>query len=265
MSEPALSGIVITFNEENNILEVVESLRQVCDEVVVVDSCSTDNTVKLAQEAGAKVVIQPYLGDGFQKNVALKHVKNLWVLSLDADERLTPELVGEIRKIDFSTTPFDGFQVRRKNFIGTRWIKTCGWYPDYLVRIYRHDKLKYPEVKAHAAVPHDNTHRLNADIEHRTYSSITEMFAKQIEKFSTRSAKILYEKGRKISPFAPFFHGMHTFFLNYFIRKGFLGGIDGLSISIAMAVNSYLKYAKVIEWQRNPEMTETEDFNNSLW
>ena len=156
-------------------------------------------------------------------------------------------------------------KVRRKNFIGTRWIKTCGWYPDYLVRIYRHDKLKYPEVKAHAAVPHDNTHRLNADIEHRTYSSITEMFAKQIEKFSTRSAKILYEKGRKISPFAPFFHGMHTFFLNYFIRKGFLGGIDGLSISIAMAVNSYLKYAKVIEWQRNPEMTETEDFNNSLW
>ncbi len=265
MQNKALSGIIITLNEENNIREAIKSLLQVCDEVVVVDSCSTDNTVKIAKESGAKVFIQSYLGDGIQKNEPLKYVKNNWVLSLDADERLSHELVSEINKIDFANTKFDGFEVRRRNMIGNRWIKTCGWYPDYLVRIYRHDRLRYPEVKAHAAVPSKNTLRLEADIIHYTYSSISELFSKQINKFSSRSAKILYNKGKKIGPFAPFFHGVHTFFLNYFIRKGFLGGVDGLSISIAMAINSYLKYARVIEWQRNPKLTETDEFKNNIW
>ena len=87
-----ISGIITTLNEEGNIQEAIRSLQQVCDEVVVVDSMSSDNTVALAEQAGARVVLQPYLGDGIQKNVALKYVKNKWVLSIDADERLTPEL-----------------------------------------------------------------------------------------------------------------------------------------------------------------------------
>lgn len=260
-----LSGIIITLNEEKNIRDAIDSLFQVCDEVVVVDSCSTDRTVELAGEAGAKVVVQPYLGDGIQKNEPLKYVKNRWVVCMDADERLTPELVEAIKNIDFENTAYDGFEVRRRNMIGDRWIKSCGWYPDYLVRIYRHDRLRYPDVKAHAAIPSVNTCRLKADMVHYTYSNTAEMFSKQINRFSSRSAKIIYAKGKKVGPFAPVFHGIHTFFLNYIIRGGILGGVDGFSISLAMGMNSYLKYARVIEWQRNPKLTETEEFKKNIW
>ena len=168
-----ITGIITTLNESKNIEACIRSLQRVCDEVIVTDSCSTDNTVELAEKAGARVFVHPYIGDGPQKNLPLEHAKNDWVLSLDADERLTDELVAAIQQLDLEHTPYDGFAIRRRNYIGERWVKACNWYPDWLVRLYRKDKLRFLDRKQHAFVPEKNTKRLKADIIHYRYKNST--------------------------------------------------------------------------------------------
>lgn len=259
-----ISGIITTLNEAANIEAAIRSLQQVCDEVVVVDSLSSDDTVAIAEKAGAKVVLQPYLGDGIQKNVALGYVKNKWVLSIDADERLTPELVEFINRTDFENTPYDGFALRRRNYIGSRWVKCCRWYPDWLVRLYRHDRLRFCEVKQHSHVPTDNTRRIKADLIHYRYKNTGELFAKPERNYSSRGAKILYLSGKRVGPLSPIGHGLGAFMVNYFLRGGIFGGIDGLSLTLSIAQNSYLKYAKVLEWQRDERVRNKEDFDQ-VW
>ena len=259
-----ISGIITTLNEENNISDCIISLQQVCNEVIVIDSGSNDQTISIAEKVGAKVYHQSYLGDGIQKNVALQYAQNDWVLSLDADERLTPELAKLIEKIDFTSTPFYGFAIKRKNFIGNRWITCCGWYPNYLVRLYNHKKIRFSNSKQHAAVPTDNTQKLNGDILHYRYKNISELFAKPGRDYANRSAKIIYLKGRKVNVFTPFHHAFWSFVGNYFFRKGIVNGIDGFTLSISMACNTYLKYAKALEYQRDPKVCEAEDFSQ-IW
>ena len=259
-----ISGIITTLNEERNIESAIKSLQQICDEVIVVDSLSNDNTVAIAEKNGAKVILQQYLGDGIQKNVALDYVKNNWVISIDADERLTPELVKFLEETDLDQTPYDGFAVRRRNYIGSRWVKCCRWYPDWLVRIYRCDRLRFCPVKQHSHVPTDNTLRVKADLIHYRYKNTGELFAKPERNYSTRGAKILYLSGKRVHSWSPLTHGLGALFVNYFVRGGILGGIDGLSLSLSIALNSYLKYAKVLEWQRDPKVRESENFDN-VW
>ncbi len=259
-----ISGIITTLNEEAKIEDAIRSLQRVCNEVVVVDSCSTDRTVEIARAAGARVYTQPYLGDGIQKNVALQYVKNDWVISIDADERLSDGLVAKIEATDFATTPYDGFAIRRRNMIGSRWVKSCGWWPDYLVRVYRHSKLRFPEVKQHATVPTANTLRWKADLIHYRYRNIGELYAKPGRDYSNRGAKILYLSGKRATALSPVLHGTGAFLVNYLLRGGICGGIDGLTLSKAIATNSYLKYAKLLEYQRDPHVREAEDFDK-VW
>lgn len=259
-----ITGIITTLNEANNIVECVRSLQRVCDEVVVTDSGSKDNTVELSRAAGAKVFVHEYIGDGPQKNLALPNATNNWVLSLDADERLSDELVEAIQQLDFEHTPYDGFALRRRNFIGTRWVKCCRWYPDYLVRLFRKDRLRFAELKQHAFVPTDNTCRLKADIIHYRYKNYDQLFSKPERNYSTRGAKILFLKGKKANALSPCWHGFWAFFVNYFIRGGIIGGMDGYVLSKAIAHNSFLKYAKLLEYQRDPSVREAEDWDR-VW
>ncbi|MDD4210391.1 MAG: glycosyltransferase family 2 protein [Bacteroidales bacterium] len=259
-----ITGIITTLNEEHNIEVCIKSLQLICDEIIVVDSLSADKTHELAKACGAKVYLQSYLGDGIQKNVGLAHATNTWVFSLDADERISPELAKEINAIDIENTPYDAFAVKRKNFIGSRWVKACHWYPDYLVRLYRKDKTRFTEVKQHAHVPSNNKKKLSNAIIHYRYNNIGEVFAKPERNYSSRGAKILYIKGKKANAFSPVLHGSLAFLSNYFFRGGILGGIDGLSLSIAIAQNSYLKYAKLLEFQRDPKVLENENFD-AVW
>jgi len=259
-----ITGIVITLNESENITDCIHSLQQVCDEIIIVDSNSTDNTREIAQSLGAKVIRQSYLGDGFQKNVGIEYANNNWILSIDADERLTEGLVKAIQKLDLTNTPVDAFAFRRKNYIGSRWIKQCGWYPDYCLRLFNHNKTRFSAVKQHAKVQAKNPQRLDAHIDHYSFNNIGELFAKSGRNFSGRAAKIMFEKGKKTHAFAPFLHGINAFFRKYIVQRGFLGGVDGLTVSLSSAINSYLKYAKLLEYQRDPTVLKKEDFKK-VW
>ena len=259
-----ITGLIITLNEENNIVACIESLKQICEEIIVVDSGSIDRTQELARESGAKVVVQSYLGDGFQKNVGLQYASNRWIFSLDADERVMPELAEAIKSLDLSNTPYYGFAVRRRNYIGSRWVRCCSWYPDYLVRLYRSDKKRFVDSKQHAFVPLDNTKRLKAAILHYRYKNIGELFSKPARNYSTRSAKIMFLNGRRANVFSPFHHGFWSFVGNYFFRGGIISGVDGFTLSLSMAVNAYLKYAKLLEYQRDPKVKNAENFDE-VW
>ena len=259
-----ISGNIITLNEEKNIAACIASMQTVCNEIIVVDSGSTDNTIEIAQSLGAIVVNQPYLGDGIQKNVALQHTKNQWVLSLDADERLTPEMTVAIQKLDLESSHFEGYSFRRQNMIGNRWIKHCGWYPDRCIRLYDTNKTRFADVKQHASVQTKNVKHIDADIIHYSFKNIGELFAKPGRNFSGRAAKIMYAKGKRANALSPFTHGLNAFIRKYIFQRGFMGGVDGMTVALSAAVNSYLKYAKLLEYQRDPSVTQQDDFKN-IW
>lgn len=259
-----ITGMVITINESKNIVECINSLKRVCDEIVIVDSLSNDNTIELAKNLGAIVVEQAYLGDGIQKNVGLAYAKNDWILSLDADERLTDEAVKAINSLQLKTTNHDAFAFRRRNYIGNRWIKQCGWYPDFCIRLYNQKKTRFADVKQHASVQAKNPCRLSADLIHYSFTSLAQLFNKPGRDFSKRAAKIMYQKGKKANSFSPFIHGSNAFIRKYVFQRGFLGGVDGMTVAVSSALNSYLKYAKLLELQRDPTVLEKEDFNK-IW
>lgn len=260
----SITGVIITLNEEKNIEACIHSLQRVCDEVIVVDSFSTDQTVALATQAGAKVYQQAYLGDGLQKNIGLQYASHHWILSIDADERLTDEAVKEIQALNLKSDQPIAYAFRRRNYIGSRWIKRCGWYPDYCTRLYNKERTRFKPVKQHAYVECDTPVKLNADLIHFSFKNLGELFAKPGRNFSSRSAKIMYQKGKRAHAYSPVVHGLNAFFRKYIFQLGFLAGIDGVTVSLSSAMNSYLKYAKLLEYQRDPKVLEAEDFNK-VW
>ena len=182
----SITGIIITLNEEHNIADCINNMKQVCNEIIVVDSGSTDHTVTIAEELGAVIIVQPYLGDGFQKNVGLPTAGNNWILSLDADERLTDEMIEAIRNLDLDNSEYDAYSFPRRNYIGSRWIRHGGWYPDVCIRLFDRRKAKFREVKQHSYVETKSSKRLRGDIIHYSFRNIGELFSKPGRNFSTR-------------------------------------------------------------------------------
>jgi glycosyltransferase involved in cell wall biosynthesis len=253
-----ITGVIITLNEEDRIRDAIQSLQTVCKEVIVVDSDSTDNTVALADAAGAKTYIQPYLGDGPQKNHGLRFASHDWIFSLDADEILSFEAAAAINGIDLENTRFEAFAFRRRNYIGSRWIKVCGWYPDYLIRLYNRHKTRYTDSAIHAKIISSNYCRIDADLHHYSYNNCGELFARAA-RYSSISAQNLHHRGRRAFPFSPFIHGLNSFVRKYFWQKGFVGGVDGLTIALSSAVNAYLKYVRLLEMQRGEDINGEPD------
>ncbi|MFC0267513.1 glycosyltransferase family 2 protein [Kushneria aurantia] len=259
-----ITGVVIAQNEAANITACLASLARLCSELIVVDSGSGDATRELARAAGATVIDQPYLGDGPQKNVGPSHAHHRWVLSLDADERLSDEAVAAIAALDLAATEHDGFALRRRNHIGSRWITSCGWYPDYCLRLYNRERTAFGDSRQHASVQAARPCRLEADIDHYSFANLSELFTKAGGRFSTRAAKIMYLKGKKVNACSPFIHGANAFLRKYLFQRGFTAGVDGLSVALSASLNAYLKYAKLLEYQRDPRVREHEDFDR-VW
>lgn len=241
-----LSVVIITFNEEKNIGRCIDSVKNVADEIIVVDSCSTDNTIAIAKAGGADVRVQPFLGYVEQKNFALDAASNDYVLSLDADEALDNVLETSIlrAKRDFTCS---GYTMNRcTNYCG-KFIRHGAWYPDTKLRLFNRSKAYWggdnPHDKVVMKEPLPMKH-LKGDILHYSYNSIEEHML-QNNKFSTISAETLFRKGKRTSIFKMILHPLWAFILGFILRKGFLDGFYGFVVALHVAHLSFLKHAKL--------------------
>ena len=248
-----ISAVIIAGNEEKNIERCVNSLLNVVDEIVVVDSYSQDNTVKLAESLGAKVVQHEFEGYVEQKNYAITCASHPWVLSLDADEALSDELKSAVLKIKNELNPKLVYGVNRLNNFCGQWIKHCGWYPDTKLRLF-HKKAGYWAGKN----PHDKfvvnngvgIGHLQGHLLHYTFYTLEE-HSKQIDKFSSIAAQAYYDKGIRSNVLNLLFSPLFKFFRNYVIKLGFLDGYYGWLICKRSARATYLKYDKLKSIQEN--------------
>ncbi len=249
-----LTGLIITRNEEKHIASCIRSLQQVCSRIVVLDSGSTDQTREIAASLGAEVHVRDFDGFGRQKCHGSELCATEWILNLDADERVSPEMAAAIAGADLS--PHQGpaaFGFRRRNLFCGRQIRHCGWSPDICYRLYSRSRARWSDSSVHERLETRETAVLPGDIVHYAYESLETFLAKQ-NRYSTLAAGEMLRHRRQISRCSAAFHGAHMFFVSrYLFRLGFLDGTDGLSICLIQAVYSYLKYAKYYELLRGSE------------
>lgn len=244
-----ISGLVITFNESRNIVDCIRSLKRVCDDVVVVDSLSSDDTVALAQAEGATVIRQPFLGDGPQRSVGLPHCRHDWVLNLDADERLEDDLAAWLSGTDLDALPADAVESRRRNFVGDRTTRHAGQYPDYVLRIFNRHRADFKPVVAHTRIQAARVTRVEGHITHFSYRDYADIFSRACL-YANWMAKELATSSKPVRGWHPMLHGISAFLKHYVIKTGFLAGLDGLTLSLGKALASYLKYARALEIRR---------------
>lgn len=243
-----ITANIITLNEEKNIRGVIESVKEVCDEILVVDSFSSDKTCEIAESLGAIVIKQKYLGDGGQKAFGVPLAKNKWILSIDADERLDANAIEAIKTLDLNSTSYEAFSFARKTFVGSEFIKL--WYPDRVTRLYNRELCGYSTVGGHAKVESKNIKALDADMLHYSYEDYDQMI-KTTHKFITRGAKIAHKDGKKASSLDPFVHGIGALFKALILKGGAFHGVNGWNVAVISAFSSYMKYALMLEMQKS--------------
>jgi glycosyltransferase involved in cell wall biosynthesis len=230
-----LSIVIITKNEEKFIFDALKS-AVFADEVVILDSGSEDQTCNIAKKIGARVEQQAWLGFGAQKNKAVELADNDWVFVLDADERITPELRDEIIST-LKNPQFDGYRIARLNNFFGKYIKTCGLYPDYSIRLFNKNKGKFNDVAVHESVQiNGRVLSLKNHMIHLAYETIDEFKVKQ-KRYASLSHKKRNRLKALISP-------VWTFFKLYFIKLGFLDGWRGFTIAKLYAQYTFWKYIK---------------------
>lgn len=241
-----LSVVIITLNEEKNIGRCIDSVIDFADDIVVVDSLSTDRTEEIAISKGARVVKQKFLGHIEQKNFAITQAKYPYILSLDADEAPSDELKKSI--IEAKTNwNYDGYKMNRlSNYCG-KWIKHSGWYPDTKLRLWDSRKGEWSGVNPHDKFEMTKDSKilhLKGDLYHYTYYKISE-HKKQADKFSSIAAKALFDNGKKSNIIKVLFKPFFKFIRNYIIKLGFLDGYYGFVICRISAYETYMKYKKL--------------------
>lgn len=255
-----LSVCIITLNEEANIARTLHSVKGIADEVIVVDSGSTDATVALAQANGARVFVEPWKGFARQKNSALAKASCDWILSLDADEEVSPELAASIAALLKSATPpqFTGYTMNRRNLYFGKWIRRCGYYPDPKLRLIKrgaaefelravHEDLKMSAPKGH----------LRGDLIHHAYPTL-ESFIDHANRYSSLGAgMVIAEKKAGFSFINIVLRPLARFIYSYFFRLGFLDGREGLLVLMNHAAYVSWKYAKAWEMSRKRTLPDT--------
>src|SRR6204780_4913453 len=238
-----ISAAIITYNEERNIPRSLESLR-CCDEVVVVDSGSTDRTVELATKLGARVIDSNWRGYAGQKNYASSQCEHDWVLSLDADEALSEALEGEIWQIKKYGPKFDAYTMPRlAQYLG-RWILHSGWYPDRKVRLYHREKAKWVGDFVHESVQvRGRVGHFESNLLHFTCDSLSEHL-RTMDRYTTLAAEELVFRKTSLGWRHLIVDPTWTFLKTYFVQAGFLDGVEGLTIAYMAALYTFLKYAK---------------------
>jgi glycosyltransferase involved in cell wall biosynthesis len=239
---PKLSAIIITKNEAANIVGCLDALT-FCDERIVVDCGSNDDTVRLAHEQGARVVHQDWLGFGAQKNFALSLAAGDWVLTVDADERVSPELAIAIRAA-INAGHADGYELSRHSSFCGQPMRHSGWYPDYVLRVFRRGTARFSDHAVHErVVSTGKIARLEAPLHHTPVYKLEQALGR-IDHYSSVGADELLKTGARVSFASGFVHGFAAFFKTYVLCAGFLDGRRGFLLAVANAEGTYYKYMK---------------------
>lgn len=247
-----LSVVIITLNEEKNIERCVRSVRDVADEILVVDSNSTDRTVAIAEQYGAHIVLQPFLGHLEQKNFATERAQHDWVLSIDADEELSPELIRSIKNVKANAAAHAYHFNRLNNYCG-HWLRHGGWYPDRKIRLYNRNAGSWKGENPHDRwTLHDSTKQpifLKGNLLHYTYASISDHL-KKIERYSDIAARQKVNKGQDCSVVKIWLGPRWKFVKDFIIRLGFVDGYWGYIACRLSAMENMAKYAKTRQYAR---------------
>lgn len=246
-----LSVVIITLNEEAQIGRCLESVQGIADEIVVLDSFSTDQTEAICRKMGAKVHKEVFKGYGAQKNMALDLASYDLVLSLDADEALSEELRKSIAALK-EDPRYDGYTMNRLNNYCGKWIRHCGWYPDRKIRLADRRKARWDDAVIHEKfiVESNQTQHLKGDLLHYSYHSISGHIL-QMNKFTDYSAMQMFDAGKKAPIWRLLVNPSLMFLKMYFFKTGFLDGFYGFTISIVTAHATFLKYAKLRQLYMN--------------
>lgn len=258
-SKLPISAAIITKNEEEKLPDCLESLACI-EDIVVVDSGSSDRTVEIAETFGARVFEKPWRGFSGQKQFAVDQAKYDWVLILDADERIPAEtaqfLAGIIRK---SQPNICGYTLRRKNFFHGRWIKHCGWWPNRILRFVDKTKGSFDGKPVHESWQTDGpVEALDFDIHHLSFSNYSELITK-LEQYTTISARELYAQKEQKNSLIPIVRGVWMFLTVYFFKQGFRDGFDGLVIALMHGAGSFFKHAKHLELSVHAKSNNVEE------
>ena len=244
-----ISVIVITKNEERNIADCLKSVAW-ADDIVVVDSQSTDRTVELARQFTPHIVVTPWMGYGAAKNFALEKARHEWVLWLDADERVSPELAREIQDVISESADASAvYEIARKAYFLGKWIRHCGWYPGYVVRLFRKSSAAFSNEKVHERLEYSGeAGRLKNHLLHYTDDNLYHYFSK-FNRYTSLAAADVMGSRREFSLTDLLVRPPFLFFKMYVLRLGFLDGMHGLILSLASASYVFTKYAKLWELQ----------------
>lgn len=247
-----ISAVIITFNEQENIADAIESVSW-ADEVIVVDSESSDSTREIAEASHAKVLTRKWEGFAKQKQFAVDQAANDWIFSLDADERVTPELRDEILAIKADGTSADGFRIPRLSIYMDRPIRHGGWYPDWQLRLFDRTKGRWKDVLIHESFKMDEgsrTARLAGDILHYSVQDALHHHRMIGERYAPLAARQMFDDGRRTSLLKIALAGPSAFIRTYLIKAGFLDGLPGLVIAGFAAHHAFLKHALLWELQK---------------
>ncbi|MEA2030187.1 MAG: glycosyltransferase family 2 protein [candidate division Zixibacteria bacterium] len=245
----SLSVVIITKNEELNIERCLNSVKW-ADEIVIVDSDSTDRTVEFARRFGARVYTTEWRGYGPAKREAVNYAKGDWILSVDADEEVTHDLGEEIRNTLENLNDTDGYYVKRRtNFLG-RWIYHCGWYPDPVLRLFRKSKGNFNEAVIHEKVEvKGKVGHLKGELLHYSYPDL-ECYLKRFNRYTTIGAQVAFEKGRRARWFDLVMRPPASFITHFISHQGFKDGMEGFLVSALSAAAVLVKYAKLRHMQK---------------
>jgi len=255
MSAPSISATVITYNEERNIGDCLKSMAWV-DEIIVVDSLSSDKTGDICRQYTRNVLQRPWPGHVLQKQFALEQATGDWVLCLDADERLSPDAQEKLRaEISSAASDIDGFVFPRHSYYLGRWINHGGWYPDYKLRLIRRGRGRWSGVDPHdKLMVEGRTKTLQTEILHYVYRNLSHQLT-TVDSFSAITARQWQGQGKKFSLLPLLVKPPAKFLECYIWKKGFLDGLPGFIIAVASSFYVFLKYAKFWEEQQHKKVS----------
>ena len=250
-----LTVAIITYNEEKNIGRCISSVQSIADEILVLDSFSTDSTQEICRQLGVRFIQNKFVGFIEQKNFALDLATYDYVLSLDADEALSPELLEEIKNVK-NNFIYDGYRFNRLTNYAGQWIYHCGWYPDSKLRLIKKNQAKWQGINPHDILKMDKNASegfLKGNLYHYSYESITSHIV-QTNKFTTIAAHAAYEKGIRSSLFKIISRPILKFLRDYFFKLGLLDGRYGFIICCINSLSALLKYSKLYDLEQGKKI-----------